>query len=42
MISVRFQAKPLSVTVSQVYALTSTAQKLKVNGSVKTYKTFQN
>ena len=42
MISVRFQAKPFSVTVIQVYALTSNAEKLKLNGSVKTYKTFQN
>ena len=26
--------------VIQVYALTSNAEKLKLNGSVKTYKTF--
>ena len=41
-ICVRFQGKPFSVTVIQVYALTSNAEKLKLNGSVKTYKTFQN
>ena len=40
MVSVHFQGKPFSVTVIQVYALTSNAEKLKLNGSVKTYKTF--
>ena len=35
MISVLFQGKPFNITVIQVYAL-----KLKLNGSMKTYKTF--
>ena len=39
MISVRFQSKPFNITVIQVYALTSN-KKLKLNGSMKTYKTF--
>ena len=38
MISVCFQGKPFSVTVIQVYAPTTNAKKL--NGSLKTYKTF--
>ena len=42
MISVRFQGKPFNISVIQVYALTSNAQKLTLNGSMKTYKTFQN
>ena len=42
MISVRFQGKPFSITVIQVYALTSNAEEaeLKLNDSMKTYKTF--
>ena len=40
MISVRFQGKPFSITVIQVYALTGTPKKLKLNGSMKTYETF--
>ena len=41
MISVRFQGKPFNITpVIQVYAPTSNAEKLKLNGSMKTYKTF--
>ena len=40
MISVHFQGKPFNITVIQVYALTSNAEKLKLNGSMKTYKTF--
>ena len=40
MIPVRFQGKPLNITVIQVYALTSNAKKLKLNGSMKIYKTF--
>ena len=40
MISVRFQGKPLNITVIQVYALTNMLKKLKLNGSMKTYKTF--
>ena len=39
-ISVRFQGKPLNITVIQVYAPTSNAEDLKLNGSMKTYKTF--
>ena len=38
--SVRFQGKPFNITVIQVYAPTSNAEKLKLNGSMKTYKTF--
>ena len=40
MISVRFQGKPFNITVIQVCAPTSNAEELKLNGSVKTYKTF--
>ena len=40
MISVRFQGKPFNITVIQVYAPTSNVKKLKLNGSMKTYKTF--
>ena len=40
MISVHFQGKPFNITVIQVYAPTSNAEELKLNGSVKTYKTF--
>ena len=40
MISVRFQGKPFNITVIQVYTPTSNAKKLKLNGSMKTYKTF--
>ena len=43
MISVHFQDKPSNITVIQVHALTSNAEeakKLKLNGSMKTYKTF--
>ena len=39
MISVRFQGKPFNVTVIQVYVPSS---KLKLNGSLETYKTFWN
>ena len=38
--SVRFQGKPFSITVIQVRAPTSDAEKLKLNGSMKTYKIF--
>ena len=43
-ISVCFQDKPFNITVIQVYPPTSNAKvkKLKLNGSMKTYKTFQN
>ena len=40
MISVRFQGKPFNITVIQVYAPPVTLKKLKLNGSIKTYKTF--
>ena len=40
MISLHFQGKPLNSTVIQVYALTSNAEEVKLNGSMKTYKTF--
>ena len=40
MISVRFQGKPFNITVIQVYAQSVTLKKLKLNSSVKTYKTF--
>ena len=40
MISVCFQGKPLNITVVQVCAPRSNAEKLKLNGSMKIYKTF--
>ena len=40
MISVRFQGKPFNIMVIQVYAPTSNAEKLKLKGSMKTYKIF--
>ena len=40
MISVRLQGKPFNITVIQVYAPTRTLKKLKLNGFMKTYKTF--
>ena len=40
MISVHFQGKPFRITVIQVYAPTTNAKELKLNGSIKTYKTF--
>ena len=40
MISVHFQSKPFNITVIQIYAPTSNTEKLKLNGSIKTYKTF--
>ena len=42
MISVRFQSKPFNITVIQAYAQPVMLKKLKLNGSMKTYKTFQN
>ena len=42
MISVRFKGKPFNITVIQAYAPTSNTEKLKLNGSMKTYKTFYN
>ena len=40
MISVRFQDKPFNITVIQVYAPPVMLKKLKLNSSMKTYKTF--
>ena len=40
MISVRLQGKPFNITVIQVYAPSVTLKKLKLNNSMKTYKTF--
>ena len=40
MISVSFSGKPFNITVIQVYALTKILKKLKLNGFMKTYKTF--
>ena len=42
MISDHIQGKPFSITVIQVYAQPVMLKKLKLNGSMKTYKTFQN
>ena len=40
MISVHFQGKPFKIMVIQVYSPTSMLKKLKLNGCMKTYKTF--
>ena len=40
MISVHFQGKSFNITVIQVYAPMSNAKELKLNGSMKIYKTF--
>ena len=40
MISVHFQGKPFNITVIQVYALPVMLKKLKLNSSLKNYKTF--
>ena len=40
MISVHLQGKPFNITVIQVYAQTVMLKKLKLNGFMKTYKTF--
>ena len=37
-----FQGKPFNIMVIQAYAPTSKVKKLKLTGSMKTYKTFQN
>ena len=42
MISVHFQGKPFNITVIQVYAQPLILRKLKLNGSMKTHKTFYN
>ena len=41
MTSVCFQGKPFNITEIQDYALTNNAEEAEVNGSMKTYKTFQ-
>ena len=40
MISVPFQGKPFNIPVIQVYTLIRMLKKLKLNSSMKTYKTF--
>ena len=40
MISVHFQGKPFNITVIQAYTQPVTLKKLKMNGFMKTYKTF--
>ena len=40
MISVHFQGKPFNITVIQVCAPTAMLKRLKLNSSMKTYKTF--
>ena len=40
MISVHLQGKPFNITVIQVCAPTSNAEEVKLNGFMKTYKTF--
>ena len=40
MISVRFQGKPFNITVIQSIPQPVMLKKLKLNGSMKTYKTF--
>ena len=42
MISVPFQGKPFNIPLIQVYTLIRMLKKLKLNGSMKTYKTFWN
>ena len=42
MISVHFQGKPFNIMVIQVYPPTSNAEEPKLNGPMKTYKTFKN
>ena len=40
MISARFQGKPFNITVIPIYARPVMLKKLKLNGSLKTYKTL--
>ena len=42
LISVHFQGKPFTIMEIQAYAPISNAEKLKLNCSMKIYKTFQN
>ena len=39
MVSVCFHGKPFNITVTQVYAPTTNTKELKLNGSMKIYKT---
>ena len=39
-ILVRFQGKPFNITVIQIYAQTTNPKKLKLKGSMNTYKNF--
>ena len=39
-ISFHFQGKPFNIMVIQVYATTSSAEEVKLRGSMKTYKNF--
>ena len=39
MVSVHFKGKPFNITVTQVYAPTTNTKELKLNGSMKIYKT---
>ena len=40
MICVQFQGKPFNITIIQVYEQPVMLKKLKLNGSMKTYKTI--
>ena len=40
MISVHFQGKPFNIKVFQIYSQPVMLKKLKLNGFIKTYKTF--
>ena len=40
MMSVHFQGKPFNIMLIEVYAQLVMLKKLKLNGSMKTYKTF--
>ena len=40
LVSIRFQGKLFNISMIQVYASTSNAEELKLNGPMKTYKTF--
>ena len=40
MTPIHFQGKPFNITVIQVYSQPVMLKKLKLNGSIKTYKTF--
>ena len=41
MISVYFQGTPFDIMVIQVYAPISNVKEVKLDGSMKTYKTFE-